>query len=297
MKKIFLTVALAFSLFVSRAQDASRVAMGFAAIPRSTESLGMGGVSGFDNVAYRPFGSSVFAAEVSYAMWAPKSATPSNDINIGLSGKIADKLGLKAGFSMDNAKPYNVYDDTGVSKGSFTPKDMLFSIGASYKIAPVVSLGLTFKSMSSTLSPSSKISGIGFDVVAAGSFKTWKYAAGVTSLGGKVKSVSGKEYSLPSSIMIAGGYCNTFAEKHGLDVDVQADVFFKGGLRACLGAAYSFNDLLAVRLGYNYGGKTVLPSFFSAGIGVKFAGISINGTFLFGSVLSPTMQFGLGYSF
>lgn len=54
-----------------------------------------------------------------------------------------------------------------------------------------------------------------------------------------------------------------------------------------------------LRAGYHYGTQDKgLPSFASAGLGLKFAGVELNAAYLFASeALGGTMTFGLGYSF
>ncbi len=54
-----------------------------------------------------------------------------------------------------------------------------------------------------------------------------------------------------------------------------------------------------LRVGYHYSTQDKgLPSFASAGLGLKFAGVELNAAYLFASeALGNTMTFGLGYSF
>ena len=70
-------------------------------------------------------------------------------------------------------------------------------------------------------------------------------------------------------------------------------------MTAAAGVQYSFRDMVFARAGYHYGAdKAVLPSFASAGLGVKFFGVELNVAYLFASdALGGTMTFGLGYSF
>ena len=58
--------------------------------------------------------------------------------------------------------------------------------------------------------------------------------------------------------------------------------------------------MVAVRAGYRYGGKSVIPSFTSVGIGLKFVGITLDVAYLMADKTSPmrnTLEFGLGYRF
>ena len=57
-------------------------------------------------------------------------------------------------------------------------------------------------------------------------------------------------------------------------------------------------DLAFLRLGYSYGGKSAFPSYFSAGLGVKYSGFKLDATYLLGSAaIGGTLGVGLGYCF
>lgn len=59
------------------------------------------------------------------------------------------------------------------------------------------------------------------------------------------------------------------------------------------------SGIVFLRAGYHYGTQDKgLPSFASAGLGVKFFGVELNAAYLFASdAIGGTMTFGLGYSF
>lgn len=64
-------------------------------------------------------------------------------------------------------------------------------------------------------------------------------------------------------------------------------------------AQYDWNDCLFVRCGYHYGDETkAIPSYASAGIGVKLSGVSLDAVWLFASgTLRNSFALSLGYSF
>lgn len=297
MKKIIAFITLIAAAGTLYAQDAASVAMPFSVKPRDMQTLATGGTYALKNVAARPFDASKFDVNASYTMWGTQTATKTNDINVAVSGKIAGKLGLLGAFSMDNGSAYDIIGEGGAASGTFTPKDMLINGGVSYQIIPVLSVGATVKYMTSALAKNKNYSAIGADVMLAGSFGNAKVLAGVTNLGGKVKAADNSEYSIPMAVTAAGNYCAAFTETSALNINAQIDYFLKGGLRAGFGAEYGFKDMIFVRAGYNYGGKSVIPSFVSAGLGAKFAGIGINVAALFGNAVSTTLQFGVSYSF
>ena len=299
MKKIFIiSFAALLASAAAFAQDGSEsVAMGFCAVPRDIRSASMGGTSMMDNVAVRPFESTKLDIQASYAMYAPKSNSSSN-IDFSVYGKIAGRLGLKGFFSYDAGQAYTPVDASGVaSKTSYTPSDMLAGAGVSYAIINnKLSAGATFKYMSSNLAKDALYSAVAFDVLLAGHFGDFKVVAGATSLGGKVTTAGGS-YDLPSAVVVGGDWSRVFGGKHSIDAALELNYFFKGGLRAGFGAEYGFKDMLFVRAGYNYGGKTVLPSYASVGIAGKFKGIKLGVSMLLGDTLNGTMQFGLGWMF
>ncbi len=95
------------------------------------------------------------------------------------------------------------------------------------------------------------------------------------------------------------GYTRAF-DKHALSATAETDILFAGAVMAGAGIEYSFRDLLFVRGGYHYGAphKAVVPSYGSAGLGVKFFGISLDAAYLFGSeILKNSFCVSLGYEF
>jgi opacity protein-like surface antigen len=124
-----------------------------------------------------------------------------------------------------------------------------------------------------------------------------KATLGVANLGTGITSGDMK-FSLPASAVLGVGYEKTFAQKHGIDVSLDADYFFKGGFAASVGAEYTFNDLVSARAGYRYGGNTVIPSYASVGVGAKFAGVKLDVAYLIASgAMKNTLALSLGYSF
>lgn len=293
---------LAFAAFILLAcglyaQDAAGVAMPFSVIPRTVSSLSTGGTCVFDDAALRIFGEDKLDASLSWYSWAP-STVASNDINVDLFAKLGQRLGLSAQFALDNGQKYDIYSSTGTKGGFFVPKDMMLKLGASYRILPSLSAGASFRYLSSTLTAKNTYSAFAADVMAAYELGSAHVAAGVTNLGTPVKASDGTSFGLPAAATLAGNYALSFAEKHAVDLKLQADWFFKGGLCARAGAEYAFADMAFVRLGYCYGGKSPMPSFLSLGVGGKFAGISVNAAYLLGSpTVGGTLALGAGYSF
>lgn len=297
MKRIF-TIAVSVLLSACLyAQDAAGVAMPFSTVPRNVRTLSLGGISSAEDVAVRIFGEDKLDASVSWYSWAP-SAAASNDINADIFARLGHRIGLSAQFALDNGPKYDIYSDTGVKGGFFTPKDMMFKLGAAYRITPSLSAGASFRYMSSSLTSKLSYSAVAADVMAAYDLGPATVTAGITNLGSSVKAADGTAFGIPTAVTVAGDWSMTFAEKHSVDVKAQVDWFFKGGLRAGAGAEYGFADMAFVRVGYCYGGNSPLPSFLSLGLGGKFAGVSINAAYLLGDqTIGGTLAIGAGYSF
>ena len=57
-------------------------------------------------------------------------------------------------------------------------------------------------------------------------------------------------------------------------------------------------ELLSLRIGYNYGGESIIPSYASSGIGFKMGGFEFNAAFfLAGKDIGNSFIAGLGFHF
>ena len=296
MKKTITVLLAALVCSLSFAQE--KVAMGFASIPHDPVSLSMGGVSAVSNVAVRSIDDTKLDVNAAYAMWAPQSGVSTSNINVNVFGKIGEKIGYDVEFANLSGKAYQLYSDTGIAAGTFKPADMAIKAGVSYNILSNLSVGVNVNYLSSKLASSASYSSVAADAMVAALFGGFKIAAGVTNIGGKVKGNDGNSYGLPTAATVLGAYKVEAGEKSVVNIAAQIDYFLSAGVRAGFGAGYTFNDLVSVRAGYCYGGKSVMPSFASLGLGVKFSGFSINATYLTASkTVSNTIMAGIGYSF
>ena len=295
MRRILTTLTAALvALGSAYAQDAALTAMDFAARPADAKSLGMGMTSAFHSVAARVQEDCKLDAAAFYLPW--KNAGGSSlGFGADVYARLGKGLGLNVNFLMDNGKKIDNYTGPGSSSGTFTPSSMVVGGGLSYKIIPALSIGASVRYLNDKLTDRVKYSAIGADVMLSGSFSGFSYAAGVTNLGSKVKGNGNEAWPIPAAATLAGKY-TLEKDIHRVEAALQADWFFKGGFRAGAGAAYTFKDMVSARLGYSYGGKSVLPSCFTVGAGMKFKGFTLDGAFLIGDV-TGTFMVALGYRF
>lgn len=236
-------------------------------------------------------------ASAGYTSWQPGSVKTSV-INAGGAFKFGDKFGMAVGFSYGSYPEYTTTDLTGYENGTFKPTNMQLGLGLAYKIIPCLSIGANVGYAAETLAEGSSYGAIYADVYAMVKFGGLKATVGVSELGGKITSAAGTAFSIPSAANLGVGYTLQAGEKHNVDFNADAQYYFTDGVAAAVGASYAYDDMVFVRAGYRYGGKTVIPSFASAGVGVKFFGVKLDLAYVLGSsAMANTLALSLGYSF
>ncbi len=307
--KLIITVAAALLLAtVSSYGQGGENAMPFSRTDHSPVSAGMAfsgaastsdiAWSAFKNSAVLPFYSGTFDAGVSYQLWAP-DGPKSNVFNVGAAYKSDNGVGVSMGVSSLSFQSYDIIDDYGVDSGSFTPTGLVFNTGAGFLLSEDVSAGVNLRYMRQSVSESKSYDAFGADILLYYKpAKAFGLTAGVVSVGSSVKALSGDKMSLPSSAKLAGEY-SVLSGDHGFKADLDLDYFFAGKFSAAAGVQYGFRDMVFVRGGYHYGDKeSVLPSFATAGAGLKFSGFKLDFAWLTANEdLGNSIVIGLGYSF
>ena len=307
MKKILVIAALVSLISIIPAAGEGSPAMPFVLTGRNPVSLATGGAltttginpyASLEGIATSALDSAKFAAGVGYQIYSP-SFQKSTSINAGVSFKVASNLLISASFISQNGEPYDILTPVGAKVGTFTPKEMMISAGVGYVIGESISLGAGFHFANQNLTEDFSTSAICFDAQAAYKAEGLFVAIGVNSLGGSVKSQSGRSYSLPASAVISGAYDLGMGESFAVKPCLKAEYYLTGGFGASLGAQFSYTDLAFVRAGYHFGSADApLPSFASVGLGVKFAGVSLDLAYLLASeTLGGSLLAGLSYSF
>lgn len=296
MKKIAIISIFLFGMAgMASAQGIEGTAMSFSATPGDVKSISMGGADAMHNPAARLFGKEDFDVQAAYASWAPKSGIKSNNINLDLFYKVNDRIAFTTALETFMGQPY-VESVSGSKTTEFSPNDIMVKAGAAFRFTDNLSAGVNLRYMSSALSSKNSLSAFGADAHLAGNFNGIKTMAGICNIGTKVTSADGTAYSIPTSILLAGGYEGEVSETGSIDAEIDFRYLLCGAIDIAVGAEYCWNDMVSVRAGYHKG--AVYGDFISAGAGVKFSGIKLDACYLAGSSpLGGSIMLGLGYSF
>lgn len=280
----FLCVAFAFAcVTVSYAQE-QQEALGFLRKQRDPAALSGGAAAGWSNPSLASFGEKKMETAFSYASWV---AAPSSDLSMAASYRLNPRFVIVADLSVDLGEEYDIYNKLGRVTDTFTPKDLIGGVGASFLLKDNLSLGATVKYASSRLSPEASYGSVAADVFIAGHYGGLTATAGVSSLGPGVKSSDGTKYPLPTSGSFGFGYTGDFGEKLRTEVLLTSDVYFSGATAEGFGASICYDSLLTLRVGYNHGGNSVIPSYTTVGGGVHFSSFSIDGVYYMAASDSP----------
>ena len=233
-----------------------------------------------------------FDVSATYGMWAPKTASNSL-IGLGAFYKVSDKLALGLSGRMLRDKPYDITTAGGQITGQFSPSDLVAGLGLSYAVTDGLSLGVSARMVSSAIGESMKGTAFGADVSAMYAAGGFSGALAVCNLGSPI-SYGGTSYAQPMLARAGTAYCIS-----GLTASAEVDYLFAGALMAGLGLEYCIADIVSLRGGFHYGDDAkALPTYASLGLGLQYAGIHLDVTFLTTSqTIGNSLLFGLGYAF
>lgn len=273
-------------------QDPATLAKGSAGVASKAGSFALE-----NNVAAMSFAENKFYGQASSAMWQP-NISDNMAYGVGLMYRL-NKLGIGLNLKLLQMPAYSGVTSGGsdIRDSKYVPDEFNAALGASYAILDCLSAGVTLRYMTSSLAP--EVSGSAFGADIGLYFKKNSLSAGlsVNNLGTKIKYAE-KAYAQPALVKAGAAY-DLGLGSSALAFSAQVDYLLAGGLMAGAGCEYSFNDMVFARAGYHYGnGAKVLPSYASAGIGLKLWGVILDFTYLFGSkTLGNTMGISLGYTF
>lgn len=301
MKVGIAAVLLAFASHVAEAQtlpslllaqDPASVAMGMTGVASDASAYAVQ-----NNVAAISLTGKTLDAQVGLGLWQPAYADLKT---IGVGGMYRlGKLGLGLDYKTLRMPKYSSVSGNGadIRDSEFFPCEFNLAAGVSYAVMDCLSAGVSLKYASSKLAPDASAAVFGADVALYFYKNGISAGLSVNNLGTKVK-YSEQAYLQPMMAKLGTGYDLKLGTS-ALAFSAEADVLFAGGVMAGAGCEYSFKDMVFARAGYHYGNSVnALPSYASAGVGLKFFGAQLNFAYIFGSpVLANTMCLSLGYTF
>lgn len=253
-----------------------------------------------NNVAAMSLSEQRLHAGASFGMWQP-DYSGNKAIGAGATFKATRSLAVGASFKYLTFPSYDIVTESGSASrdGSFTPKEYNIALGASYAFIPCLSAGLTARVLRSSLAADAAATVFGVDLGLSFRLKGISAGISVNNLGTKAEyGGSGSAVSQPMLLKTGAGY-ELALGKSSLGFSAEADCLFAGAFMAGAAAQYGWNDCVFLRCGYHYGDSSkAVPSYASAGLGVKFFGVSLDAAWLFGSkILKNSFGVSLGYEF
>lgn len=303
MKKIISLVFIALfthhvyaqsAQFLNISSDPAYYSMGGAALTMDANAYSV-----VTNASAMALGDQKMSVAAGYGMWQPKGM---NDGIASLSGYgvIAGRFAVGANGKYMLHKPYDIIGADGSIKEQFRPSDMSVELGMAYRIMKGLSVGVNVRYISSTLYEEASGVAIAADVSVSYRLKGLRVALAGTNLGSKI-DYGYSPYNLPAMAKLGVGYVYDINKENTVSLHAEGDyLIYKGGFMAGVGAEYKYDDMVAARVGYHYGDKNSIPSYFSAGIGGKILGITLNAAYIVGFNNSPvngSVMVTLGYEF
>ena len=298
MKHILAALALSLPLTLN-AQEAQNAALPFTRIdrnPRTSAFAGAGVAStgasawgALNNAAQLSFLEGMGDAALGFQLWQPSNdADKTTNFGGGAAFRFGN-FGVALAGVYDKCEPFAGYN----------PSDLLISLGASYNILDVVSVGLNARYASQKLAQDAKLGGFSADLSVIGRILP-ELTAGfmVGNIGPKVKG-STQSYGQPAYARLGVAWNKTLSQVHGIELLLDGEYNFGSAAAVSAGAQYNYNHIVYARVGYRFAGeKALIPSHLGAGIGLQFKGFRLDASYLTASeILGNTINIGLGYSF
>ena len=298
MKHILAALALSLPLTLN-AQEAQNAALPFTRIdrnPRTSAFAGAGVAStgasawgALNNAAQLSFLEGMGDAALGFQLWQPSNdADKTTNFGGGAAFRFGN-FGVALAGVYDKCEPFAGYN----------PSDLLISLGASYNILDVVSVGLNARYASQKLAQDAKLGGFSADLSVIGRILP-ELTAGfmVGNIGPKVKG-STQSYGQPAYARLGVAWNKTLSQVHGIELVLDGEYNFGSAAAVSAGAQYNYNHIVYARVGYRFAGeKALIPSHLGAGIGLQFKGFRLDASYLTASeILGNTINIGLGYSF
>ncbi len=280
--------------FAGISRDAKGAAMGFTGKADCSSPAW----SALSSSASLPFYEGTFQVKTLYQSWGRKDFGGSF-FGGGAAVKIGKNLGLAIAGLYQGWKSYNTVNEFNVPTGRVKPADYQFGIGAGYRFLEKYSTGANLKYYRSEAGEHNTYSNLAADIFIMGRFGDFGVTAGVSDIGGKVKSYSGDSFSLPTAAVAATTYTKELTPFLSVAGSLDLNCYFSGNLTAGIGAEVGLWDIGFIRGGYHYGtDKAILPSFGTLGLGFEYFGFILEGAIIFGNdIIGNSITASLGYKF
>lgn len=297
--RLFLATAVMLTMSYVTGAQSGKVAMTYASLPTNPVELAMGGVRSFNASM-----DDVMDIEAGYMMFSP-SFSPVSYMTLRAGYNLQSKIRFTLDGAYGMCEEYEMFNSSGLATGTYKPSQVRLGVGAHYHFADMFGAGIKLKYYREALAPQARYGAFASDVIffadipLSSSMSLYGHA-GVIDLGTKVKSVSGKSFSLPASAQLSVGYKSIIGERNVVNVSVQGDCYFHNDFALSAGASYMYNDMISLRAGYHLGAMSVLPSFASIGLGLHLFGLDLDLAYLIaekGSAAANSLCVSLGYSF
>ena len=230
---------------------------------------------------------------LSGGLWAPGS---SDNLYLGASAKYRPdrRLMLELGFKRLSDLNESVgFLPNGTPSEPFKTTEMKISAGAGYEFLDGFSAGVRVAYVGCNYGNNLKGSGVTGDLFVSYKLSGFVFSLGAENIGTSVR-INDRQFALPGLASFDAYYC-----KNGLEAHADVRYLFSGGVMADAGLEYCVAEIVSFRAGYHFGSSAApLPSFASAGLGVKLFGVSLDASYLFASeTLGGTVMLSFGYEF
>ncbi len=278
--------------FLNISPDAASQAMAGASVASEASAFAI-----YNNASAVALSEDNFAVGASLNTWNV-SEVSNKMISAGAFFKVTDKIGIAASYRSFENPEYSMYDDQCAYLGEYTPVDSSIDIALAYAISDNLSIGVTYKTISSKLSDSYSGSASGFDLGATYKLDLLTVGASLSNIG-SISYDGGSENSLPTIAKAGASYKALDSDLLDVLFNAQAEYLTEeSALGVALGAQCTIFNSISARAGYYVSGdETIMPSYLSLGAGLDISFCSINASYLVSEMLGGSLNLSVGVKF
>lgn len=172
--------------------------------------------------------------------------------------------------------------NAGATVADYRTNNMVLSAGFGFGITDALSAGANLRYARQSLTAENSYGGVSLDLSVRDRITDdIAVIAGISTLGGKVVSVSGDSYPQPAHVFIGADYASEIEALGTLHIDAMGEYYFSRNYAAAAGLRLAFLEYFNLRAGYRYASSVcALPSYFAVGVGVSVAGFNIDVTYM-----------------